>query len=373
MKKILLGTTAVVALGAFSTEAFAADKIKLGLGGFLRDYVSLSNHDTAAGAAKRMKLGQFQNSEVYVTGSTTLDNGIAVAARVEIETNGEDSGNSTDRVHMTLSSDQMGALRLGVAAHMADDHAVRAPMHGKFDWGDKNTQFTTYNGTGDANNSAGDLGDFGDNTIKIGYQTPEFSGVTAYASYGVAEGAGTSNGRNLQRSATDDSGSYGLAYSGEMGGTSVSAHVGQYFFAGSTTAQGDGSQATNNDGFKKTHVGVNVGMAGFTIGGAYQDVDGAATATAAIESLSGNAWELGVAYETGPYSVAGTYMRSVADGTTAVGSDKWTAYSVGVGYDMGAGVGLTAEYVRNKYTVEGNVANGSTTASALIAGVEVGF
>ncbi|MCW8916917.1 MAG: porin, partial [Magnetovibrio sp.] len=90
MKKILLGTTAVIALGTLSTEAFAADKIQLGLGGFMRQYVAISNSDevaTTTNAARDSGIGQWGNSEVFFSGSTTLDNGLKVAAKVELEAN----------------------------------------------------------------------------------------------------------------------------------------------------------------------------------------------------------------------------------------------------------------------------------------------
>lgn len=365
MKKILLGTTAVVALGAMSAEAYAADPINLGLGGFLRDYVNYSNHDPDAGTADNMQLGQWQNSEVYVTGSTTLDNGIDVAARVEIETNGEDNGNSTDRVFMTLGSDGMGLLRLGVAAHMMDDHAVRAPMVGPNDWGDMGN-YTQEGATATNNNNANDLADFGDNSIKIGYQSPTFAGATVYASYGVAEGSGASNGRNLSRATTHDSVSFGLAYSGEFSGASVSADVGQFIQRSATN--GTTGSPTLADGKKVTRVGVNVGMSGFTVGGSFSDInDDVGTAN------DGDVWELGVGYETGPYALAAAYMSSKAKGAATVGNDEWTAWTVGASYDLGAGVGLVAQYHAEEWTQEGNVANGSSNTSALVAGVEIGF
>jgi outer membrane protein OmpU len=355
MKKILLGTSAIVALTALSTEAFAADKIALGLGGFHKQYANYSNHDDTPSDA--MRLGQHANSEIYVTGKTTLDNGIDVAVRTEFEANGEDSGNSTDASFLTIGSDAMGTVRLGVAAHMVDDYAVRAPMVGPADWADI-ADYVAFNGTADANNSAQDLADFGDNTIKMGYHTPTFSGFTGYASYGVAEGAGANNGRALSRSGTDDSGSMGVAYEGEFSGASIAADVGYMF---------------TNGAADKTRGGLNVGMAGFTVGGSYTSTDSETVATSNTADASGDAWELGVGYETGPYSVAAAYMNSDAKGTTAAGSDDWTAWTVGAGYDLGAGVGLVVQYVNSEYDNEGVAANGTSSASSIVAGVEVGF
>lgn len=370
MKKILLGTSAIVALTALSTEAFAADKIALGLGGFHKQYANYSNHDDTPSDA--MRLGQYANSEIYVTGSTTLDNGIDVAVRTEFEANGKDSADtanaagaantvgssrSTDASFLTIGSDAMGTVRLGVAAHMVDDYAVRAPMVGPADWADI-ADYVAFNGTADANNNAQDLADFGDNTIKMGYHTPTFSGFTGYASYGVAEGANASNGRALPRSGTDDSGTMGVAYEGEFSGASIAADVGYMFINGAAD---------------KTRGGLNVGMAGFTVGGSYTSTDSEATATTTAVDVSGDAWELGVGYETGPYSVAAAYMNSDAKGTTAAGSDDWTAWTVGAGYDLGAGVGLVVQYVNSEYDNEGVAANGTSSASSIVAGVEVGF
>lgn len=354
MKKILLGTSAIVALGAMTTEAFAADKIQLGLGGFHRQYVNYSNHDDTP---KSMRLGQWANNEIYVNGSTTLDNGIDVSVVTQFEASGENSGNNNDTAYMALGSDAMGSLRLGVAPHMMDDYAVRAPMVGPADWGDIGN-FVSYNGTANNNNNAGDIADFGDNAIKIGYHTPTFSGVTAYVSYGVAEGTDANNGRALNRGTTNDSGTMGVAFEGEMGGAAVSADVGYGF---------------QNGSFDATRVGVNVGMSGFTVGGGYTDVDGEVAATASTASVDGNIWELGVSYETGPYSLGAAYMNSSADATTAAGSDEWTAWQVGAAYDLGAGVGLVAQYVNDEYDNEGAAAAGKSSASSIIAGIEVGF
>lgn len=354
MKKILLGTTAIVALAAISTEAFAADKIALGLGGFAKQYVGYSNHDNTP---KSMRIGQRQNNEIYVNGSTTLDNGMTVAVRTEFEAASEDTGNNTDRVYMTIGSDAMGTVRLGGAAHMIDDYAGRAPMVGPNDWGDIGN-WVSMNGTAEVGQAAGDIADFGDNTIKMGYHTPTFSGVTAYASYSVEDGTAASQGSALNRGTTNDSASMGVAYEGEMGGASVSADLGYY---------------TLNGSFDTTSVGVNVGMAGFTVGGRYANIDGEAAATAAVNDVSGDQWEIGVGYETGPYSMAAAYMNSDAKATTAAGKDEWTAWQVGAGYDLGAGVGLVAQYVHSEFDNEGAVALGKSSASSIIGGIEVGF
>lgn len=375
MKKILLGTTAVIALGTMSSEAFAAEKIKLELGGFMRHYVGLTNSDevasTSSDAARDKDISQFSNTEIYFTGNTTLDNGIKVAARVEMEADGAAATN-VDRSWLTISSDAMGALSVGHHPHFGDDNMVRVPNAGNFDWGDTQawagvaTSATT--STAAFSTTAPDITDAGGDSAKLKYISPNFAGFTVGASYSAAEQGNASNARRVTGDA-EDGYTYGAAYSGDLGGAAVSADVTRMNFG-----------ANNQD---VTHVGLNVGMAGFTVGGGYSDFNGTApafaagaTATAADASSDGSAWELGVSYATGPYSLSAGYMTAKDNGTAATaGDDKDTQWNIAATYDLGAGVALSADYFHAKADSEGTgtAANTSRTISGLIAGIEVGF
>jgi len=365
MKKILLGTTAVIALGTMSSEAFAAEKIKLELGGFMRHYVGLTNSDevasTDSAAARDKDISQWSNTEIYFTGNTTLDNGIKVAARVEMEADGAATTN-VDRSWLTISSDAMGALSIGHHPHFGDDNMVRVPNAGNFDWGDTDSWAGT--ATAAATSSAVfapvsvDISDAGGDSAKLKYISPNFSGVTVGMSYSAAEAGNASNARRVLGTA-EDGYTFGAAWSGDLGGAAVSADVTRMNFG-----------ANNQD---VTHVGLNVGMAGFTVGGGYSDFND----TAANSSVAdGNAWELGVSYATGPYSVSAGYMRAEDKNTVATpGDDKDTKWNIAATYDMGAGVALAANYFHSKADPEGTgtVANSARTVSGLIAGIEVGF
>lgn len=384
MKKILLGTTAVIALGTMSSEAFAAEKIKLELGGFMRHYVGLTNSDevasTSSDAARDKDISQFSNTEIYFTGSTTLDNGIKVAARVELEADGQSDNSTTslnnqrniDRSWLTISSDAMGALSVGHHPHFGDDNMVRVPNAGNFDWGDTDSWAGT--ATSATTSTAGfspvsvDITDAGGDSAKLKYTSPNFAGVTVGFSYSAAEAGNASNARRVAGTA-EDGYTYGAAWSGDLGGAAVSADVTRMNFG-----------ANNQD---VTHAGLNVGMAGFTVGGGYSDFNGTApafaagaTATAANGSSDGSAWELGVSYATGPYSVSAAYMAAKDKGAVAtVGDDKDTKWNIAATYDMGAGVALAANYFHSKSDPEGTgtAATTSRTVSGLIAGIEVGF
>ena len=368
MKKILLGTTAVVALGTLSTEALAADKIKLELGGFMRQYVGFSNSDETAVTANTTAqrdtgLGQQGNSEVYFTGSTTLDNGLKVSATMQLETNRGATGNM-DESYLTVSSDALGSLSLGARPHAAASLDVRAPNAGNHDW----TDIDAWSGvarTAGANNTAATIvandvaGAWTDDTIKAVYISPSFAGVTVGASWSAAEGAGTESAQ-LMNTNQRDGYSFAVAYAGDFDGISVDASV----VHGRRSALYD-----------QTGLGLSVGMAGFTVGGAYYDFDGKPVTGVNTSSDDGKGFEIGVAYETGPYSLSASYMNSKNDGTTATaGDNEDTMWQLTATYDLGAGVALTATYFDSEIDPEGTT-NTTTAAdgSGLIAGIEVGF
>ncbi|MCR4378849.1 MAG: porin [Rhodospirillales bacterium] len=384
MKKILLGTTAVVALATLSTEAFAADKIKLGLGGFMRHYVGVSNHDEVAvaangGANRGVKLQQWDYSEIHFKGDTTLDNGLNVAVKVETgatKTGGRAQG-VVDVSQLTISSDAMGALTVGSTPHAGDDFLVRVPQVNGFDWGDTDkfgaVAVDAATDSAAFATSSVDITDMGAKGGKLKYVTPTFSGFTGYASYAAAE----VNGSNITigvagRNGAHDASTMGVAYEGELSGVAVSADVTHF---------------RNNGTSNVTHGGLNVGMAGFTVGGGYSDFSDDATTTGVAagvtqnNTLDGNAWELGVGYETGPYSLAVGYMSAESDGTfAALQQNEDTKWNVGVAYDLGAGVKLTADYFHSNANPEDTVAAPTTiaegmetTVSGVLAGIEVGF
>ncbi len=367
MKKILLGTTAVIALGTMTTEAFAADKMKLALGGFMRQYVGITNSDevaaTTGSAARDKDISQWTNSEVYFDGSTVLDSGIKVAAHIEMEADGAVTTN-IDRSYLTVSSDAMGAVMIGHGPHYANGGITRRPTASNMDWGD----FANWGGvatSGTASSavfaqSAGLMDTLGGDSAKLKYTSPTFSGVTVGASYSAAETGNASNARRVAGTQNDGY-SYGVKFSGDLSGAAVKADL---------TRMNLGTTNTET-----THAGLTVGMAGFTVGGGYSDVNDTATGSSARD---GNIWELGVAYKTGPYAVSASYMASEEKATAATaGDDKDKTWSVAATYDMGAGVALTAEYFNAKANPEGTgttTATGkSATISGVIAGIEVGF
>ena len=89
MKKLLLGSTALVVGGVMAAPAMAADPIKMGIGGYYTFYALAGNIDTTYaynGSFTNYKgLAFTQEGEIHFIGQTKLDNGTSVGLTVELE------------------------------------------------------------------------------------------------------------------------------------------------------------------------------------------------------------------------------------------------------------------------------------------------
>ena len=89
MKKLLLGSTALVAGGIMAAPAMAADPIKIGVGGYYTFYGAAGNIDPTYalnGSTTSYKgFSIIQEGEIHFIGQTKLDNGTSVGLTVELE------------------------------------------------------------------------------------------------------------------------------------------------------------------------------------------------------------------------------------------------------------------------------------------------
>ncbi|TBR30274.1 MAG: porin [Reyranella sp.] len=89
MKKLLLGSTALVVGGLMTAPAMAADPIKIGIGGYYTFYGIAGNIESTYavdGTYTQYKGMNFQQEgEIHFIGQTKLDNGTSVGVHVELE------------------------------------------------------------------------------------------------------------------------------------------------------------------------------------------------------------------------------------------------------------------------------------------------
>ena len=104
MKKVLLGSTALVAAGMIAS-APASAKMKLSVGGYMEQWVGYVSQDDV-GTADYSGVDVKSDSEVHFKGMTKLDNGMSVGVNMQLEGNG--GGDTIDEsypvsyTHLTL-------------------------------------------------------------------------------------------------------------------------------------------------------------------------------------------------------------------------------------------------------------------------------
>ena len=182
MKHILLGTTALVAAGLVASNAHAAQGVQLGIGGYYAAAAGLlfdqSNNSGDPGDHTRNVVFR-QDVEIHFKGETTLDNGLTVGARIELE--GQQSDDQIDEVWAYFKGG-WGQVRFGddddaseqlhyLIPNASNDFGVDTPYfdfsnnHGNgFNNGSFQTNSTVLNISGDA--------------TKILYFSPTFAGFS---------------------------------------------------------------------------------------------------------------------------------------------------------------------------------------------------
>ena len=348
MKKILFATSALVATGLFAGNAQAAEPIKLSVGGFMQYYYAFASE---AGTIKKSKgntdsygVHTRQNNEVHFNGSTTLDNGITVAARIELEGTNDGSSN-TDGAYVSLSGD-FGQVTLGQAGTAGASMHVSPPSSGFIGADDGN--FGSFLQSPSMNKgSAPDTypGYAGGTDRKITYMSPSFSGVTFGASYTPDSGIKSNNAKSNHNDNNHNGVSLALAYGGEFSGMSLAASVGYERIdrakknVGVKTAD---KMTTRDSEAALFAAGIRLGFDAFTVGAAYGAREDAGDSNKELESFS-----VGVGYAMGDASVSFGYatgeLKGMTDATTGKKSTEKNntstdIFDVGMDYKVSPGI-----------------------------------
>ena len=335
-KKVLLGTTALVAAGFAVQDARAADPISLGLGGysywagFIADY----DDDSAGDAAIR------HESEVHFKGSTVLDNGLEVGVRIELE--GETDGDQIDESFAYISG-SFGTLRVGNDDPAANQMATAAPypdyiFNGNSPYFSPSGAFLTTFPTG------------GDNA-KLIYFTPALGGLSMAVSYapegsdGGEARAGSGDGASSAYARAVDSdnqqSSIGIRYDGSMGmdmGVAAAAGWSQH-----------------NDDQTRWNVGLSLSMGSFGVGGSYYSVDNDEA------DDPEPTYDLGATYSDGPMTLGVNWITQ---------EENADLYRLQLAYDLGAGVSVNSAIGIDSPDTAAGAADDDTTffGTSLIVG-----
>ena len=314
MKKVLLGTTALVAAGAFAGAAQADEMmgpIKANVGGYYNIALIATSGDTGMRGH-----GINQNIEVQVDGSTTLDNGITAGVRIRLIGNnfGEGATSNTDETEVSFGG-AFGAVHAGTvegAAQLATLWAPGASWIG----GVKSPWF----GSGIA---AWTTGAMDEDALKVSYFSPSFNGFTFSLSYAPEDSTESYAGRN-----NSEAGTYGegiqsaIGYTVDVMGGSFSTNIGYEAYTG----EAGGGDAT------AMRYGAVLSIDQVSIGGAVQTRDYGGTND---ETLS----DVGIGWSQGPLALGVQYGSHEIEGGSTT-----NITAVSAGYNLGPGVDLGAKF-----------------------------
>jgi len=349
MKRILVGTSALVGVGLIASPAFAADGIKLGLGGFFRTSVdaNIDNNGNNDLGNNRDSTEVTSDAEIYFLGKTTLDNGLTVGARVELE--GEQkTGDQIDAAFVYFQGG-FGELRIGSQNSALASMCV-TPVGGTSNFGafsqdtiNNNAFVNTFAGsaticegvdTEPANTANG-------KAQKVVYLTPSFGGFQLGLSWTPNDNHENGNGHVTMNQDTKGDqkqiiDAY-LAYNHDFDAVSVSWGGG-----GSWSLDTNGPNAHTKQFYQ---TGLNLTFGQFAVGGAFEYMRH--IETAGVSNSGGDMWVAGggMAYTIDAWTIGAQYSYSHIDDIAGVqGDNRKVHQAVLTGqYALGPGISLDAE------------------------------
>jgi predicted porin len=356
MKRVaLLGSTALFGAGMMANTAMAADGIKLGVGGFFRTAYMVNFDDDSEGEPgnERNTDGVFSDSEIHFSGSTVLDNGLEVGARVELEGE-DDDGDQIDEAWIYFSGG-FGEVRMGSTDDALTGACILPPggttnfsAFSPNQWG-ANTDGAAAFGALSSNAACVGVDDRED-AQKLVYISPSFGGFQLNLSYtpnGGDERHGDGVGAHIGMPFNDDEESrhnfsaYGT-YTYEGSGWGLSAGAG-----GSFEGHVEQSPGPDRDEQQFYQAGLNLTFGNFAVGGTFEYYNNLADFDPGADV---DAWVAGggVAYTLDAWTFGAQYSHQLAD-IDGGATDDFTMdravltanYALGPGIDLDGSVGYT--------------------------------
>jgi hypothetical protein len=351
----LLGSTALFGAGMMATSAMAADGIKLSVGGFFREAYMVTFDDDNEGELgnERNTDGFFNDAEVHFDGETTLDNGLTVGARIELE--GENSNDQIDEAWLFFSGG-FGEVRVGSQDDALAGACILPPggtnnfsAFSPNQWGANTDGFSS--GFPALSSNAACVGvDDKEDAQKLVYITPNFSGFQLTMSYTPnggdedhIDGVGPHIGMPTN---TDEESRHNFAayatYQYEGDGWGLTAGGG-----GSFEGHVEQSPGQDRDEQQFYQAALNLTFGQFSVGGVFEYYNNLFTLD---DGDDVDAWVAGggVAYTMDAWTFGAQYSHQLAD-VKGGGNDDFTTdravltanYALGPGINLDGEVGYT--------------------------------
>ena len=366
MKKQLLTTTALVAAGLI-TASGTANAVKLGISGYQEAIVGVVDNDNTV--RKGTGYDVHHDGEVHFKSSTTLDNGLKIRLRAELEL--ATQRDTIDEAYIDVSG-KWGAIRMG-----AEDNAASLMVTPTFGaWSTNVGQNTHFDVTDWVIIPSGfkldlthrlELGE-GDSE-KITYFTPRIAGLQ----FGISYMPSGEEDKNSSNAPVNVDLLHGWAaatnYRGKFGGVGLGLAAGY-----ASGKQPGGETGPDFEGDPKGWaLSGAVAVAGVKVAAGYmarRSVNGTGTgANDAGESLS-----FGAKYDFGMNHISAGYAGGWADGTKANTKDD-EADRVMISYrrDLAKGIQYRLNLIYADFVGEDAGKDDDNEGLAVTTGVRVAF
>jgi len=357
MKKSLLATTALAALGAVAVASPASAKFEVSVSGYMEQWFGYSDSKESVNANSDV-FDQISDSEFFIGFKQTLDNGLEIGGEIQVE------GQQSNQAHAANGNNQIEPID--------EQYIFVNGSFGRFEIGTDNGAANRMHYGVKSNGIGIDESDVSEwiagmdrqlrstnlttplenDENKLTYFSPRVNGFQIGASF-IPEmdiNARTPRTAGGESDAIRDS-AWSVAgnYVTSVADMSVKASVG-YMDAGSAVAGNDNALTA----------GLNLGFGGFTASFAYGEHEDDTN----TEDV--NVFGFGLAYNAGPAGVSIAYIR----GEDSDDDDKQDAFEVGASYSMGPGVtAKTSIYYGERKTAAVDTANGI----AVVGGLALSF
>ena len=392
MKKLLLGTTALIGAVSLAGAAYAGGApvhsggagssmggsgLSVSVGGFADFQAGFADQDSAFETGAFSREAKFQNdTEVHISVDGKADNGLKYGAVIELNADtsadADGDGGNADKTYLYLES-SAGRVELGSNTGAQNTLAVSAASVARAtggvdgDWYDFVSVGAGYLTTQELPAAEAGEGAAREDANKITYYSPVFSGVQLGVSYAPDEGdSGTAAGFTGENNSNQENAfGLGLNYTGQYDNVGIMASVTGEFSEAEPPAAGAAATIEDTAAWA---LGLGLTFEGFSVAGSYADWSDSGLAIGAAQDDQ-NSWSLGAAYETGPFGISVTYLASEGGGATELEFDNLV---VGADYQLAPGL---VPYVEVSFfdTDDNNAATTDNDGSVVLVGAELSF
>ncbi|SMF18990.1 Outer membrane protein (porin) [Tistlia consotensis] len=365
MRKHIWAAGSGLAAGVLSAVSPAEAQVEIGLAGYMEQWLGYGHSDQHHYSGADVK----SDLRLELEGETTLDNGLQFGVSVRVDW-GSDPDFEQFIEAFLHTEGAFGRVEIGDRDSAAALMHYAAPDVG-IGLNDGDVSDWVHNPTASDADSAFEstylyLGE--DKATKVTYFTPRIAGFQFGASY-IPEFEQMNNeqpgdGRYHDGVALGGNFVDRLDLGGDRGPVAVAAS------ATFLRATAPDSVAGVDDALGYAF-GLNLGYAGFTLGGSYAHTAGsAAGGTDPAISLDGHGYDVGLAYQTGPWAFSLSHYHGQAKGDVALsGNDLSDVFMLSTAYALGPGVSLKSSAYRVDY--DGGASDNS--GYALVGGIVVDF